>query len=101
MIAFFAIALFTLATAAVAVSLRNLIHTALLLVVSWAGIAGFYLWAGAEFVAFAQVLVYVGAISMVVLFAVLFAKPLGGWLSDKVGRRRLMLTLQLAVMALI
>jgi len=74
MIAFAAIALFTLATAAVAVSLRNLIHTALLLVASWAGIAGFYLWAGAEFVAFAQVLVYVGAISMVVLFAVLLTR---------------------------
>ena len=35
------------------------------------------------------------------LFAVLFAKPLGGWLSDKIGRRRLMLTLTVAVMALI
>ena len=74
MIAFAAIALFTLATAAVAVSLRNLIRTALLLVASWAGIAVFYLWAGAEFVAFAQLLVYVGAISMVVLFAVLLTR---------------------------
>ena len=27
------------------------------------------------------------------LFVVLFAKPLGGWLSDKVGRRRLMMAL--------
>jgi MHS family proline/betaine transporter-like MFS transporter len=36
-----------------------------------------------------------------VLFVVLAAKPLGGWLSDKVGRRRLMLTLQVATMALI
>jgi len=32
---------------------------------------------------------------------VLFAKPLGGWLSDKVGRRRLMLALTLATMLLI
>ena len=69
-----AIATFTLATAAVAVSLRNLIHSALLLIASWSGIALFYLWAGAEFVAFAQVLVYVGAISMVVLFAVLLTR---------------------------
>ena len=35
------------------------------------------------------------------LVAVLFAKPLGGWLSDKVGRRRLMLALTLATMLLI
>ena len=74
MIAFFIIALLTLASAAVAMSLRNLIHSALLLIASWAGIAAFYLWAGAEFVAFAQVLVYVGAVSMVVLFAVLLTR---------------------------
>jgi NADH:ubiquinone oxidoreductase subunit 6 (subunit J) len=74
MIAFTLIALLTLGAAAVAMSLRNLIHSALLLIGSWAGIAAFYLWAGAEFVAFAQVLVYVGAISMVVLFAVLLTR---------------------------
>ena len=72
--AFIAIALFTLASAAIAMTLRNLIHSALLLIASWAGIAAFYLWAGAEFVAFAQVLVYIGAISMVVLFAVLLTR---------------------------
>ena len=69
------IAFLILASAAVAMVLRNLIHSALLLVLSWTGIAAFYLWAGAEFVAFAQVLVYVGAISMVVLFAVLLTRP--------------------------
>ncbi len=35
------------------------------------------------------------------LVAVLFAKPLGGWLSDKVGRRRLMIVLTVATMLLI
>lgn len=35
------------------------------------------------------------------LFVVLFAKPLGGWLSDRTGRRRLMIGIQLAGMALI
>lgn len=68
------IALFLLATAAMAMALRNLIHSALLLVASWFAIAAFYLWAGAEFIAFAQVLVYAGAISMVVLFAVLLTR---------------------------
>ena len=73
-IAIAAIVLLTLGTATVAMALRNLIHSALLLIASWAGIAAFYLWAGAEFVAFAQVLVYVGAVSMVVLFAVLLTR---------------------------
>ena len=63
-----------LGSAAAAMLGRNLIHSALLLIVSWAGVAAFYLWADAQFVAFAQILVYVGAISMVVLFAVLLTR---------------------------
>jgi MHS family proline/betaine transporter-like MFS transporter len=35
------------------------------------------------------------------LFIVLFSKPLGGWLSDRVGRRRLMMALTVVTMALI
>ena len=73
-IALILIALPLLGAAVAAMLSRNLIHSALLLVGAWAGIAAFYLWAGAEFVAFAQVLVYVGAVSMVVLFAVLLTR---------------------------
>ena len=54
------IALATVGTAAAAMSRRNLLHSVLLLAGSWTGVAAFYLWAGAEFAAFAQVLVYVG-----------------------------------------
>ena len=65
-VALILIALVILGAAAAAMLSRNLIHSALLLVGAWAGIAAFYLWAGAEFVAFAQALIYVGAVSMVV-----------------------------------
>src|ERR1700678_1460231 len=68
------IGLFTVAGAATALALRNVIHSTLLLIAGWFGIAAFFLWAGAEFVAFAQALVYVGAVSMVVLFAVLLTR---------------------------
>ncbi|MDR2676359.1 MAG: NADH-quinone oxidoreductase subunit J [Opitutaceae bacterium] len=74
LLTFLAIALATLGACAAAVTRRNIIHSALLLVAGWAGIAACYLWAGAEFVAFAQILVYVGAVSMVVLFAVLLTR---------------------------
>ncbi len=72
--ALIAIALFTVGTAVAALSRRNLLHSVLLLAGSWTGVAAFFLWAGAEFAAFAQVLIYVGAISMVVLFAVLLTR---------------------------
>lgn len=88
-IPFLIIAFFTLVPAAVAMALRNLIHSALLLIASWAGIAAFYFWAGAEFVAFAQVLVYVGAVSMIVLFAVLLTRHTridAGLAPDSIGR---------------
>jgi NADH:ubiquinone oxidoreductase subunit 6 (subunit J) len=74
-IALLVISLLILGAAAVAMALRNLIHSALLLVASWAGVAAFYLWTGAQFVAFAQVLVYVGAVSMIALFAMLLTRP--------------------------
>jgi NADH:ubiquinone oxidoreductase subunit 6 (subunit J) len=73
-IALILISVLILGATAAAMLSRNLVHSALLLVGAWAGIAGFYLWANAEFVAFAQVLIYVGAISMVVLFAVLLTR---------------------------
>jgi NADH:ubiquinone oxidoreductase subunit 6 (subunit J) len=74
MIALIVIAVLVLAAASFAMCLRNLVHSVLLLVACWAGIAAFYLWAGAEFVAFAQLLVYVGAVSMLSLFAVLLTR---------------------------
>ncbi|MDR0351985.1 MAG: NADH-quinone oxidoreductase subunit J [Opitutaceae bacterium] len=74
LLSFLAIALVTLGASAAAITRRNIIHSALLLVAGWAGIAAYYLWAGAEFVAFAQILVYVGAVSMIVLFAVLLTR---------------------------
>jgi NADH:ubiquinone oxidoreductase subunit 6 (subunit J) len=74
MILLAAIAFLILASAAVAITRRNLIHAALWLVVSWFGVALFYLWAGAQFIGFVQVVVYVGAVSMIMLFAMLLTR---------------------------
>ena len=48
----------TLLGGVAAVTLRNLIHCALALAVSFAGLAGIYLQLNAQFVGFAQILVY-------------------------------------------
>lgn len=70
-----AIALLILGSAAVAITRKNLIHAALWFVVTWFGVALFFLWAGAQFIGLVQVLIYVGGVSMIVLFAMLLTRP--------------------------
>ena len=53
---------------------RNLFRSALLLVLSFVGIAGFYILLEAEFLAMVQLLVYVGAISILIIFAVMLSR---------------------------
>jgi NADH-quinone oxidoreductase subunit J len=71
---FIIIAVVTLFAAAAAMSLRNLVHCALSLVVALAGLAAFYLQLDAQFVGFAQILVYVGAVAILIVFAVLLTR---------------------------
>lgn len=68
------LALVTLLSASAAMSLRNLVHSALSLVVTFAGLAGLYLQLHAEFVGFAQVLVYIGAVAILIVFAILLTR---------------------------
>ena len=68
------LAVMTLASAVAAMSLRNLVHCVLALTVTFAGLAAFYLQLDAQFVGFAQVLVYIGAVSILVVFAVLLTR---------------------------
>jgi NADH-quinone oxidoreductase subunit J len=55
-------------------SLLNLVHCALALVTALAGLAALYLQLGAEFVGFAQILVYVGAVAILIVFAILLTR---------------------------
>jgi NADH-quinone oxidoreductase subunit J len=72
--AFIIIAIVTLFAAAAAMGLRNLVHCALALVVTFAGIAALYLQLDAQFVGFAQILVYVGAVAILIVFAILLTR---------------------------
>jgi len=73
-IAFAIIAALTLVSAVAAMSLRNLVHCALCLALTFAGIAALYLQLGAAFVGWAQVLVYIGAVAILVVFAILLTR---------------------------
>ena len=70
-IAFYLIAAVTLGFAVAAMALRQLIHCALCAAAAFAGLAMLYLQLDADFVGFAQLLVYVGAIAILIVFAVL------------------------------
>ncbi len=55
---------------------RNLFHSALFLVLSFVGVAGFYLLLQAELLAMVQILVYVGAIAILIVFAIMLSRRL-------------------------
>jgi NADH-quinone oxidoreductase subunit J len=70
--------LLCLGSAGLVVTSRNVIHAALWLVVCFGALAGCYLVLTAEFVAWVQVLIYIGAIVVLMLFgAMLTRAPIG------------------------
>lgn len=75
-ILFVLLAIVTLGSALVVVTNRNLFHAALALMVSFAGVAGFYITLDAGFLAAAQLLVYIGAISILIIFAIMMTRRL-------------------------
>lgn len=70
-IAFWALAAMTIGAAAMLILVRNLMHAILFLILSFVGVAGLYITLSADFVAVAQVLIYAGAISVLMIFAVM------------------------------
>jgi NADH-quinone oxidoreductase subunit J len=67
-------AILTVAGAVAAMSLRNLVHSVLALTVAFAGLAAVFLLLGAQFIGLVQVLVYVGAVAILIVFAVLLTR---------------------------
>lgn len=74
---FLAVGLLTAGAGFLAVTARQVLHAALWLVVALGGLAGCYLVLGAELVALVQLLVYVGAVVVLVLFALMLTRQGG------------------------
>jgi NADH-quinone oxidoreductase subunit J len=72
--AFAIIAALVVVSAVAAMSLRNLVHCALCLVGTFAGLAALYLQLDAQFVGLAQILVYIGAVAILIVFAILLTR---------------------------
>ncbi len=86
---FVVLSLMTLLGALGAMLLKNLVHCAIGLVLFFIGIAGFYLLLQAEFIAAVQILIYVGAVATLILFAVMLTENVIGETTLKgLGRNR-------------
>ena len=70
-IIFFVVAAVTILSAAMVAFSTNIIYSAFSLLGTFAGVAGLYVFLGADFVAGVQVLIYVGGILIIILFAVM------------------------------
>ncbi|MBB1244600.1 NADH-quinone oxidoreductase subunit J [Streptomyces durbertensis] len=99
-ITFLLVGLVTLGGAVLAVTSRQLVHAALWLVVALGGIAVLYLLLTAEFIAWVQVLIYVGSVVVLLLFGLMLTKaPIGPSPDADSGNRWVALAVALATAA--
>ena len=73
-IVFWIMTVFTLGGAIGVVSSKSLFHSALFLILSFFGVTGYYVLLSAGFLAVVQLMVYAGAIAILILFAIMFSR---------------------------
>ena len=86
---FVLLSLVALGSALLVVTTSNMVHAALWLGVTLGSVAGMFLVLAAEFVAWVQVLIYVGAVVVLLLFALMLTKAPTGRTDDLTVRRAL------------
>lgn len=74
--AFWSLSLVIVISAIAVVQLKDLFRSALFLIVTLLGVAGIFILLRAEFIAGVQLMVYVGAISVLIIFAILLTRDL-------------------------
>ncbi len=83
---FYVVAFVTVAAAIGVVSTRNIVHAALFLLAALLGVAGVFVLLYAEFLALVQLLIYGGAVTIVILFALMLTRS-GEYEADADTRR--------------
>ncbi len=76
-LAFYTLAFMLVGSSAMAVSVRNIFHAAIYLILALFSVAGLFVLLQAEFLAAIQVLVYVGGVAMIMIFAVMLTSKIG------------------------
>ena len=77
-IIFFILSALVLLSGMMVVVVKNIIHAALWLIASFAGAAALYFLLEAPFVGVVQILVYAGAVSVLMLFAIMLTRQVTG-----------------------
>ena len=86
-VVFLLVGLLTAGAAVLTVTSKNLVHAAMFLAVTLAGIAGVFLVLAADFLALVQLLVYVGAVAVLFLFGLMLTRaPIGREALDNQNR---------------
>ncbi|PSM38844.1 proton-conducting membrane transporter [Streptomyces dioscori] len=99
-IAFLLVGLVTFGAAVVTVTTKQLVHAALWLVVALGGLAVEYLLLTAEFIAWVQVLIYVGSVVVLLLFGLMLTRaPIGRSPDADSGNRWVALAVAIAAAA--
>lgn len=99
-IAFLLVGLVTFGAAVITVTTRQLVHAALWLVVTLGGLAVEYLLLTAEFIAWVQVLIYVGSVVVLLLFGLMLTRaPIGRSPDADSGNRWVALAVSVAAAA--
>jgi NADH:ubiquinone oxidoreductase subunit 6 (subunit J) len=88
---FFLIAGMTLLGGVLAVSARQLMHSVLGLAVTFLGVAGMYIYLGSLFLSLMQILIYLGAIGIVLVFGVMIGYTPRQEVEDKMRGENLLL----------
>ena len=78
-VVFYMLAVLTLVPAVLAVTVKNVFHAALFLVLSLTGVGGFFALLGADFLFVSQILVYAGGITVLLLFIVFLSGNPKDW----------------------
>ncbi|MBU8905898.1 NADH-quinone oxidoreductase subunit J [Desertibacillus haloalkaliphilus] len=73
-LAFFVFALIAISGGVLMINLRKVVHIIFVLMFTFLSIAGLYVLLSAEFIAFVQVLIYSGAITIMMLFGIMLTK---------------------------
>ncbi|MBI2095623.1 MAG: NADH-quinone oxidoreductase subunit J [Candidatus Omnitrophica bacterium] len=73
---FLGVAGITLAGACLAVTLKNVFYNALSLILCLFGVACLFIFLGSEFLAVIEVILYIGAIAVAILFAIMLSRPM-------------------------